>query len=334
MGILDAPGYSRAAADALFAKPDGVRRLMKDLGDTRAGLFDWEYGAGQAGYLFHLRAGANSTSDEYALGIGLDDGVGGGILISQKTNSGIGINIGQWPGTGVGLFMSNRSSTPVQNTEIYAGAGGVIFSLKSGYGRSDGVLTLGSPIMTSATANFTAADIGRTVTTTMPKPNDLPAGTTIVSVESTTSVTLSQNATATRTGVRFMISGRTAASTQTLMRFYDTDTTSDLFAIRQGSIMTILPFVGKDAGSSVIRVYASAGQAADLQSWRDVNTNRLSRVNKDGRIMSSRNSIPAVADLDIGEWTFHGSATAGSEKLYLSMRNSAGNLVTKEVTFV
>jgi len=317
---------------SLYAIPDGTPRLMKNPGDSRAGLIDWEFNAGQAGYLFHLRAGVSSSTDEYALGIGLDGGSGGGILISQKTSGGTGINLGQWPGTGVGILASNRSSIPIMNTEIYAGAGGVIYSLKSGYGRSDGVLTAGSPIMTSATANFTSADIGRTITTTQPKPNDLPAGTTIVSVESTTSVTLSQNATATRTGVRFMISGRTAAATQTLLRFYDTDTTNDLFAIRQGSIMTMLPFLGKDAGSTVLRVNGQTGQVADLQSWRDVNTTKLSRINKDGRIMSSRNTLPAVADLDNGEWTLHGDPTTGAEKFYVTIKNNAGNLVTKDLT--
>jgi hypothetical protein len=324
---------STATQTALDGKvsQDGTPRLMKLAGDTRAGVLDWEFNAGIAGYLMHLRAGVDSISDEYALGIGLDGGAGGGILISQKTASGIGLNLSQVPGTGVGLLASNRSSIPIINTEIYVGGGGMLFSLKEGQGRADGVLTFGSPTLTSATANFTSADVGRTVQTTQPKPNDLPAGTTIVSVESATSVTLSKNATATRTGVRFMILGRPQVDTQKIITVLDTDSTSELFTLRRGSLTMPIPVTPRDAGSSVLRVQGAVGQVADLQSWRDSNTNRLSRVNKNGYLMTSRSATPPVADLDIGEGTFHFDPTQSVEKLKVSLRNGAGNLVTREI---
>ncbi len=56
---------------------------------------------------------------------------------------------------------------------------------------SDGVTTLNSKVVTSATAAFIDADVGALITGT-----GIPAGATIVSVESATSATISVNATA------------------------------------------------------------------------------------------------------------------------------------------
>jgi peptidoglycan/xylan/chitin deacetylase (PgdA/CDA1 family) len=60
----------------------------------------------------------------------------------------------------------------------------------------DGVTTNGSAIVTSGSASFRADDVGLTVTGT-----GIPGGATILSVQSTTSVTLSTAATATATAV-------------------------------------------------------------------------------------------------------------------------------------
>lgn len=61
---------------------------------------------------------------------------------------------------------------------------------------TDGVTTSGSATLTSATAYFTSMDIGSPISGT-----GIPSTTTILSVQSTTSVTLSANATATATAV-------------------------------------------------------------------------------------------------------------------------------------
>jgi phage-related baseplate assembly protein len=53
---------------------------------------------------------------------------------------------------------------------------------------TDGVNTTGTPIWTSATANFASTDVGLSITGT-----DIPTGTTILSVQSATQITLSQN---------------------------------------------------------------------------------------------------------------------------------------------
>lgn len=69
---------------------------------------------------------------------------------------------------------------------------------------TDGATTSASPIITSATAAFVQADVGKTITGT-----GIPAATTILSVQNATTATLSANATATATGVSITITART-----------------------------------------------------------------------------------------------------------------------------
>lgn len=61
---------------------------------------------------------------------------------------------------------------------------------------TDGVTTSGSAVVTSATANFASTDVGHHITGT-----GIPAGATILSVQSATSVTISAAATVTGSGV-------------------------------------------------------------------------------------------------------------------------------------
>ena len=68
---------------------------------------------------------------------------------------------------------------------------------------TDGVTTITDPTVTSATAAFTAADVGSTITGA-----GIPALATILSINSPTSVEISANATATATGVTLTIGGR------------------------------------------------------------------------------------------------------------------------------
>lgn len=72
---------------------------------------------------------------------------------------------------------------------------------------TDGVTTNASAAITSATASWTTADVGRPISGT-----GITAGTTILSVQSTTAATLSANATASGTGVTFNIGTATAAA--------------------------------------------------------------------------------------------------------------------------
>lgn len=65
---------------------------------------------------------------------------------------------------------------------------------------TDGVTTASSATVTSATAAFTAADVGSSIT-----GGSIPAGTTITTINSATSVLLSANATSSATGVTLTI---------------------------------------------------------------------------------------------------------------------------------
>lgn len=80
--------------------------------------------------------------------------------------------------------------------------GGTLFTGSDTRSVSDGHTTSASPTFTSPTAAFTTADIGSTIAGT-----GIPAATTILSVQSATSVTMSANATATGATVATTITG-------------------------------------------------------------------------------------------------------------------------------
>lgn len=65
---------------------------------------------------------------------------------------------------------------------------------------ADGETTTGDATVQSATANFTSADVGRTISGA-----GIPVGATILSINSATSVEISANATATATGVTLTV---------------------------------------------------------------------------------------------------------------------------------
>ena len=73
----------------------------------------------------------------------------------------------------------------------------------------DAVTTLGSNSVTSATANFTAADIGKVVVL-----SNFPIGTTISSVPNSTTIVMSNNATADGTGQSLSIDSAVVISYQ------------------------------------------------------------------------------------------------------------------------
>lgn len=79
----------------------------------------------------------------------------------------------------------------------------VVVVYTHGYGYrvlTDGVTTSSDATVTSATGAFTSADIGLPITGT-----GIPAGTRIASINSTTSIELTANATASGTGITFSI---------------------------------------------------------------------------------------------------------------------------------
>lgn len=104
-----------------------------------------------------------------------------------------------------------RFNPPPKLSQITQGVGTVTVAQDAGgVVVADGATTSGSATVTSATAAFTAADIGRTISGA-----GIPAGSTITAVGSATSITISQLATATATGVSITI-GRGSKATFTV----------------------------------------------------------------------------------------------------------------------
>jgi hypothetical protein len=86
------------------------------------------------------------------------------------------------------LVPKYYSSTGVANSPSYTTAGAIVYG---GRTVQDAVTALGSSTVTSATANFTAADVGKVVAIT-----NFPTGTTISSVTNGTTAVLSSSSTA------------------------------------------------------------------------------------------------------------------------------------------
>jgi hypothetical protein len=101
-----------------------------------------------------------------------------------------------------------RFNPPPTLSQVTQGVGIVSAAQDSGGNAfTDGATTSGSATVTSATAAFTQADVGRTISGA-----GIPAGATIVAVGSATSITMSANATATASGVTITI-GRGSKAT-------------------------------------------------------------------------------------------------------------------------
>lgn len=109
---------ARAAAEALVraqyekGTPVGSPPVVKPTGDGRAGV--WEYTHNDTtGYLYHLLMGAGTASGAWAVGIGVDSGLGNGVIIRNKAK-GIGLKIEQLTSitsaTAYGLTVEQKSA--------------------------------------------------------------------------------------------------------------------------------------------------------------------------------------------------------------------------------
>lgn len=88
------------------------------------------------------------------------------------------------------LFVAPIIADPITRTNLFLGARTV----------TDAATTTGSAVLTSATASFTIDDVGGRIS-----GGSIPAGTTILRVDSATQVTMSANAGATATAVTVTI---------------------------------------------------------------------------------------------------------------------------------
>lgn len=109
---------------------------------------------------------------------------------------------------------------------------------------SDGITTASSTTLSSATATCTAADVGKTITGT-----NIPQGTTISSCSSGSSITLSQPATASSTGMNFSIIGD---GNRTVI---DAVTTNGSTSLTSASAK----FTSADVGKAIVGASINAG---------------------------------------------------------------------------
>jgi len=113
------------------AGPGSSRQItVKPNTDTTDGLFDWNHDSG-SGYLFHLTMGPNTTGASFAIAIGLDNGLGKGILLANK-KTGMGMVINQMntitSSTAYGVQgLQNSTLAPLMSLEQYvAGAASLV----------------------------------------------------------------------------------------------------------------------------------------------------------------------------------------------------------------
>jgi hypothetical protein len=138
---------------------------------------------------------------------------------------------------------------------------------------TDGVTTNASTSVTSATAQFSATDVNKVVTGT-----GIPADTYIVSVTSTT-LTLSNAATASNTGVTITIAG-TAQATTAYTAWFGPG------SVGLGGATTITGW--KDEVQLVVS--GANNQTSRLQEWKH-NGSAIARVTTAGVVASSSNHV-------------------------------------------
>lgn len=363
--------------------------------DTLAGVLDWINNS-TSGYLLHLRTGASSTASTAAIGIGTDQGVGTGLLVSHK-NSGTGINLGVNPGAGVGMTVNGRSTSSPIKVNHFAGGGAVALQANTGANFNDGTTTSGSTTFTSATAAFVPGDVGQTLTqlTSRGLSTDpagaIPAGTTIATYVSPTQVTMSQPAGATASTILFAVGGRVIPATQPLFQVLN-ESAAALLTVTKGG----LTLVGGAVGEVPLKVTGAAGQTANIfaaflsgngtaalsvaanggvtipfgtfpsnagnvntaavtsTTWSSnpavrvtrsatdktgdllvaceaSSTTPLTRINKEGFLMTRKVAAPPDADIATSEASIWLDPTPGSSKLMIKGKNSSGTVITGSV---
>lgn len=248
--------------------PNGVAS-PRQVGDNKSGAIDWRH-EGTSGYLAHFVMGANSQSLAGAYAAGTDLGQGDGFLVSHK-NTGVGFRGIGHGGSSILQYMVGYGKSTLYNGEIFKGNQGMKLFAKIGDAYGDGVATGGSTTFTSATANFTGADVGATISQTATKGTlnqggTFPAGTTIASVTNATTVVLSAAATASGTGINFLIGGRAPSATQQLFTIYDTNGTSKRYEFALGKYTGIVPheIQSNDVAAQSLLVKAAVGQTAEI----------------------------------------------------------------------
>jgi hypothetical protein len=182
---------------------------------------------------------------------------GTGTRIESNTivgNGSMGVNLSQPPAAAGQKTDYVIGNTIIGNADsgVYVDVGatnvavvkGNTFGNPNQAGFTDGVITNGSPTLTSATAAFTAADVGRVLVLECQGADGTATATTVSAVTNATTVTLAANAVATQTGTAFWVGrgpvyfadGSTDASNATVL----TSATAAFTASDVGALVELL----------------------------------------------------------------------------------------------
>lgn len=187
---------------------------------------------------------------------------------------------------------------------------------------NDGSSTSGSTTFTSATANFTTADVGRSIVENDAK-GAVAAGTTIAAVTNSTTVTLSQNAAKTASSVSFRIPGRGA--------FSDGSATSGSVTFTSATAH----FASSDLGRAIVETDSQGAIPASttIESVTNATTVVLSQsaaatassvaFQLPARVATADTTNPAFANSALaGQWVYsQGSATSNPSVAYQYLVN-------------
>jgi hypothetical protein len=334
-----------STAQAAGLAPLGVASPRQS-GDSKNGALDWRH-EGTDGYLTHFVMGASSLALAGCYAAGTDLGLGDGFFVSHK-NSGAGIRgIGQG-GSSILQYMVGYSHSTLYNGEIFKGNQGMKLFAKIGEGYGDGVATNGSTTFTSATAAFTGADVGQTIQQTTTKgtlnvTGTIPSGATIASVTNATTVVLSAAATASGTGINFLIGGRAPATTQSMFTLYDTNGTTKRYEFTLGKYTGVVPheIQSNDVAAQSLLVKAASGQTAEILTvLKDGNATGALSVTASGLIAARFGSSLTNAGLTANNAVSITNSGTAAHSLYItrasaqtgdqiSLRDNAGVLQSR-----
>lgn len=303
----DPVGAALSATIASEAIPsDGTARDVPAAAGSQVALADYAIN-GTRPYVFHLRTKSGSLAGQAAIAIGTDRGAANGILIAHK-NTGAGVQLTNYAGTGIGAYFQNYSANAAIYAELYRNSGGIVVIAKNGEAFKDGFSTNGSTTFTSATANFTGADVGSAIVQQSSRDADdpfgcIPSGTTIASVTNATTVVLSQPATATAagTGILFRIASRAPDANQKMIDVLDTDGTTTLLRFRRNALAVVVPstLTTNDVALPGARVNGKAGQTANIfEVHQDAASATASvRISSTGKLVTTRSGYLGNASL-------------------------------------
>ncbi|TFC59394.1 MULTISPECIES: hypothetical protein [unclassified Cryobacterium] len=352
-----------------FLNRTGAATRLRDAGDgLPTAAVDVRHRA-PAGYIFHAVSEAGSGG--FLQAYGTDEGSAGAVLRSHKNGSasehaiqhGGASMLNYWQGYSNSSLLTGEVFKGNQGIKLVSKSG-------QGFGDGVTTVgsTTFTSALAGFTAGDVGKSISQTTTRGSTAPSgSIPAGTTIIAVASATSVTLSNPAASNAVTLPFLVAGRAPDATQPLLSFYDDNGSTLLAQIRRSGVdfftadnpgtaafsITSSGVMAARFGSSLSNVLASgsngvtianyqpamhtvfikgvAAQTGDQIHIEDSTGAIQSRINKAGYIMTRKNTPPLVGDMANNEGTIHFDGTAGAEKWYLSIRNSAGALITKQV---